>query len=106
FAVAAVCNKYCNYRIINQRRIDIHTSFALNVSVYDKKSCPCVCKCENSKLQTFEQKIGYVENAVISKIDVEESFNLPTNSNGINRVVSFETSVTATDIKTIKDKAL
>ena len=45
FAVADVCNKYCNYRIINQRRIDVHTSFALNVNVYDKKSCPCVCKC-------------------------------------------------------------
>lgn len=106
FAVADVCNKYCNYRIINQRRIDVHTSFALNVNVYDKKSCPCVCKCENSKLCAFEEKVSYVENAVISKIDVEESFNLPSNSNGINRVVSFETNIAISDIKTIKDKAL
>lgn len=106
FGIVTVCNKYCNFRIINQRRIDIHTSFALNVSVYDKKSCPCVCKCEKSKLKKSEEKIAYVENAVISKIDVEELFALPANSNGINRVVSFELSATSTDIKTIKDKAL
>ena len=56
FGIVTVCNKYCNFRIINQRRIDIHTSFALNVSVYDKKSCPCVCKCEKSKLKESEEK--------------------------------------------------
>ncbi len=106
FAVADICNKYCNYRIINQRRIDIHSSFAVNVNVYDKKSCPCVCKCENSKLKVSEEKISYVENAAISKIDIEESFDIPSNSNGINRVVSFETNVTLIDSKTIKDKAL
>ena len=104
FAIATVCNKYCNYRIINQRRIDIHISFALNVNVYDKKSCPCVCKCENSKLYTLEEKVSYVENAVVTKVDVEESLNLPANSNGINRVISFEINSTTTDIKTIKDK--
>lgn len=104
FAIATVCNKYCNYRIINQRRIDIHISFALNVNVYDKKSCPCVCKCENSKLYTLEEKVSYVENAVVTKVDVEESFNLSANSNGINRVISFEINSTTTDVKTIKDK--
>ncbi len=106
FAIAEVCNKYSNYRIINQRRIDVHTSFAVSVNVYDKKSCPSICKCENSKLRIFENKISYVENAVISKIDVEESFDLPTNSNGINRVVCFETNISSAEIKTIKDKTL
>lgn len=106
FSFAKVCNKYCNFRLINQRRIDIHTAFALNVSVYDKKSCPCLNKCDHSKLRTFDEKIAYVENAIISKIDVEESFSLPSNSNGIKRVVSFETNVSSIELKTIKDKAL
>lgn len=106
FCYATVCNKYCNYRMINQRRIDIHSSFCISLYVYDKKSCSCISKCENSKLQLNKSKIACVDNAVLSKLDIEESFVLPSNSNGIKRVVCFNVECCSVETKIIKDKIL
>lgn len=104
FATVDACDKYTNFRVINQRRIDVHTSFTLSVKVYAKQSCPCVKKCNNSRLNSYKVKEQCVENYLIKKIEFDEEFTLPDASDGINRVITCNISSMLTDVKAIKDK--
>lgn len=104
FATVDACDKYTNFRVINQRRIDVHTSFTLSVRVYTKQSCPCIKKCDNSRLNSYKVKEQCVENYLIKKIEFDEEFALPDASNGINRVISCNINCMLSDVKAIKDK--
>lgn len=104
FAIADFCDKYTNFRVINQRRIDVHTSFGLCVKVYSKQSCPCLKKCDNSRLNSYKAKEQSIENYLIKKLEYDEEFLLPDGANGINRVISCNVNSSLIESKTIKDK--
>ncbi len=106
FAVACVSDKYTSFRVINQRRIDVVSSFSLNVKLYDRSSCPCVTSCDQSKLKIQNEKILSVTNANICKIEFDEEFSVPSTSQGINRVISISSNALLSEIKIIKDKFL
>lgn len=106
FGIPIIKNKYCSYRIINQRRIDIHSCFAISCMVYDKKTSPCIKACNNSKLKKIEKDISFINDYTISKLDFDESFSIPSGSKGINRVVNYYSYSYITEMKMIKDKAL
>ena len=38
FVCAHICDKYTSFRVINQRRIDIHLSSLMHIDVYDKNN--------------------------------------------------------------------
>lgn len=104
FASAQISDKYTNFRVINQRRIDIHISFCINLKVYDKISCPCVSECSSSRLNTYTVTEQNVQSCMLSKMEVDEEFPLPDNSNGIKRVICYDINPMLTDSKAIKDK--
>ncbi len=104
FAVANICDKYTNFRVINQRRIDIHISFCLGLKVYDKVSCPCVDECNGSRLNSYSVKEQNVENYLIRKIEIDEELTLSDTSNGIKRVFCYDINSCVSDCKAIKDK--
>lgn len=106
FANAVVNNKYTNFRVINQRRIDIHASSAVNVCVYDKIKCPCISSCDNSKLKIETQKTASVINTNICRAEFDEEFSVPGDSKPIKRIISSSSFVTLGETKIIKDKAL
>lgn len=106
FANATVNNKYTNFRVINQRRIDIHCALAVNVSVYDKIKCPCISSCNNSKLKTEKFKTAAVINTNISRAEFDEEFSVAGDSKPIKRIISSSSFVTLSETKIIKDKAL
>lgn len=106
YVCADIFDKYTNFRIINQRRIDIHISSVIKVNVYDKITCPSLCSCENSKLRIQRVSTAKFINSNISKIEFDESFNLPAENEPIKRIISYSGFVTPGEIKVIKDKAL
>lgn len=106
FASAVVNDKYTNFRVINQRRIDIHSSASVNVSVYDKMKCPCISSCNNSKLKVERLKTASVINTNISRAEFDEEFSVAGDSKAIKRIVSSSSFVTLGETKIIKDKAL
>lgn len=106
FATAFVCNKYTSFRVINQRRIDVVSSFSIDVKLYDKSSCPCIKSCDKSKLKIQKESIINVMNSGISKIEFDEELSVASTSKGINRVVSISSSAVLVDVKIIKDKYL
>ncbi len=106
FVTACICDKYVSFRVINQRRVDIHISSLAHIDVYDKISCPCISKCSLSKLK--KERIPYVNvNASdITKIEFDEEYRLPSEASPIKRIISYNAFASLSDIKVIKDKAL
>lgn len=104
FACAVACDKYCNFRVINQRRIDVHTTFQIALKVYDLQSTSVIDKCASSKLNTIEINEISVDNSVIGRIDFEEEASLSASNDGIKRVIGFDTQINLIDEKTVNDK--
>lgn len=106
FLSAEIFDKYTNYRVINQRRIDVHSSSVIQLTVYDKNNCPSVCSCDNSKLKIEKYKVADIFNTAKQKLEFDEEFTLPSGSEPIKRVVAFNMFSSLSEIKLIKDKAL
>ncbi len=106
FVRAVICDKYTNFRVINQRRIDIHTMSVLNISVYDRVKCPMVSELESSKLRSSTVTTSDVAAAYIDKIDFDEEVTLPSDASAVGRIISSVSYPTVNDIKVIKDKLL
>ncbi len=106
FVYAKVNEKYLNYRVINQRRIDIHCAVVMMIKLFDTIKCPCLVNCEHSKLKTNEIMTTDCVNTAVSRIEFDEDFMIPSDSMPIKRIVSFCTNACVTDTKIIKDKVL
>ena len=106
FAAAEISDKYTNFRVINQRRIDIHSSACISLSVYDKASCPCLKSCEGAKLKKETVKSADIIASNISKIEFDEEFSLPADNSAIGRIISSCVTANLTETKIIKDKVL
>ena len=106
FIKASICDKYTNFRVINQRRIDIHTMSVLHISVYDSVKCPTICSCEHSKLKTERITTSDVIAAHTDRIEFDEDVTLPADSQAIGRIISSTAFPQITETKMIKDKIL
>ncbi|MBE6720414.1 MAG: DUF3794 domain-containing protein [Ruminococcaceae bacterium] len=104
FVRAYICDKYVNFRVINQRRIDFHTMSVLSINVYDSVKYPTVCSLENAKLKKESINTSDIVASHIDKIDFDEEVTVPSDSKPVSRVVSWSAHPSLTDIKVIKDK--
>lgn len=106
FACVIPVTKYNNYRLVNQRRIDVHISLCLDISVYDSSKCPCITSCANSKLKIEQIDSADIFDSSISKIEFDEEFSISSASSPIKRIISDNTNIFLDDCKIIKDKML
>lgn len=106
FASACAVTKYTNFRVVNQRKIDIHISVSLECKVYDKISCPCISSCKNSRLKIDEIELSNIYCTNQSRVEFDEEFNIPSGANPIKRLVSVSSKAIITETKIIKDKVL
>ena len=106
FPRVEICDKYTNFRIINQRRIDIHSSAQLSINIYDRVKYPCLRNCEGSRLNTKSLKTTDIIASNVSKIEFDEEFSLPADTDSINRIISVSCLANLTETKIIKDKML
>ena len=106
FALADICDKYTNFRVINQRRIDVHSSALISLAVYDRQQCPCLNSCDGAKLKSDSINSANIIASNISKIEFDEEFTLPADSKPIKRIISSSCIAAITETKIIKDKVL
>ena len=106
FPQADICDKYTNFRVINQRRIDVHSSALICLSVYDKVKCPSINSCEGAKLKRENIKSADIIASNISKIEFDEEFSIPADSSPVKRIISSLCSANLIETKIIKDKVL
>ncbi len=101
-----VMNKYSNFRVINQRRIDIHNAFALNI-----KACACnpVQMIENmSDVLVRKDTVKYFSLAgtAYTRAEFEEDTVIPADSELIKRIINTFSTVHTDEVKIIKNKML
>lgn len=103
FATARIYDKYTSFRVINQRRIDIHCAHCMTVLVYDKTSTPCLSACNGSRLKYESIDCVNVVNTSHNKIEFDEEMQI---NSSVNRIINQCAYATVVDTKMIKDKAL
>ena len=106
FASADICDKYTSFRVINQRKIDVHSASVISLNVYDRAKYPCINSCSGAKLKRESLKTSDIVATNISKIEFDEEFSVPADSKAINRIISSDYSATLIETKIIKDKVL
>lgn len=101
-----VIDKYCNFRIINQRRVDIHNAFALDIKAYSASPVVMVDSAESMLIR--KEKITYFSHIGTSyvKADIEEEAPIPSDSEVIRKIINTFYNIQTDEIKIIKDKML
>ncbi|MBQ7204136.1 MAG: DUF3794 domain-containing protein [Eubacterium sp.] len=103
---ACASDKYTSFRVINQRRIDIHNIVSLHISVYEKSECEYISSLENSRLKTVAIESADIVRTHIDKIDFDEELTLPQDAKPIGRIISAFAYPSNIETKIIKDKML
>ena len=106
FALSKICDRYTNFRVINQRRIDVHSSSVIYLSVYDSVKYPVLCSCNGAKLRECNTEAADIIGSDISRLEFDEEFSVPSGSEPIKRIVSSSCNAYVTETKIIKDKVL
>lgn len=99
---------YANTRAVSQRRIDIHASVAICVSISGKKEVHVVSdatKCGIQLLKNFENASDYIGQAVKS-FTLNEVMDIGKSKAPIRQIVRQKASPCVTEIKVINNKLL
>lgn len=105
FATGRIYDKYTNFRVVNQRKIDIHCAHCISLLVFDKISNPCLASCNNSRLRYESMKYTNIINVSQNKVEFDEEYPITVNGE-IKRIISSSAYTNVIETKLIKDKAL
>lgn len=98
--------KYDSTRMINQRRIDIHSSFSIDYFVFSKYECEIISDCNNLKKNILNtKKLNYCACAT-EKIDFCEQIGNTEENVKIKSIINTFSNVNLKEINIVQDKAL
>ncbi len=106
FAQINLNTKYSNFRLINQRRIDIHTSLKAEISTFVNESDKCLSNCKNAFVREYAPNRLCERCTGICSEDFDESFTISDTSNQIKNIINTFSNCIIEDKKIIKDKML
>lgn len=106
FAKINLNTKYYNVRLINQRRIDIHTSLKANITVFFEKADKCLDKCENAFIKEYSPSCLVQKNSGICTEEFDEVFSISNTGTQIKNIINSNACIYIDDKKIIKDKML
>lgn len=101
-----VVKKYDNVRMINQRRIDIHSSFSINFNVFSRSDCELICECDILKKNIVNTKKLSFSACSTEKIDFCEQIGNTEENVKIKSIVNTFSNVNLTEMNIVQDKAL
>ena len=105
-AEVLVINRYSNFRVINQRRIDIHNAFALNI-----KMCACtpvnmIDEADNILIRRDTVNYLSLVGSTFARAEFEEEALIPADSDVVRKIINTFSSVHCDETKIIKNKML
>ncbi len=101
-----VMNRYSNFRVINQRRIDIHNAFALNVRLY---ACTPVNMVENAEnILIRHDGVNYISliGSAFARGEFDEETPIPSDSDPVRKIINVFSNLHCEETKIIKNKML
>ncbi|MCM1114754.1 MAG: DUF3794 domain-containing protein [Clostridium sp.] len=106
FARISLNTKYSNYRLVNQRRIDIHSSLKACITVFYHNDNQCLANCENAFVKEYTPNCLIHKNAGICSEEFDEIFSISNTGSQIKNIINTYSSCYIEDKKIIKDKML
>lgn len=106
FADIRLKTKYSNFRLINQRRIDVHTSLCAEICLYRKNTGKCLVNCKNAFTRQMSLECLINKNAGICSAEFDENFSINESGSQIKNIVNSYSICYLEDTKIIKDKML
>lgn len=99
-------NKYCNFRLINQRRIDIHIALGACITVLCCNNSSYLAECDNAFVRNYSPE--YLNNIIsgVTLAEFDETFTIPNANSQIKNIVNAFSVCYVDDKKIIKDKML
>lgn len=101
-----VINKYNNFRVINQRRIDVHSCFSLKIDAVCVKQTEMVVEDENLLIKRDTVNYFSYIGCSSAKSEFEEEAVIPSDSELIKKVINTFYNINIEETKIIKDKML
>lgn len=101
-----VINRYSNFRVINQRRIDIHNAFALNVRLCACTPVKMVETTENALVR--RDTVNYISliGTAFSRGEFDEETPVPADSDPVRKIINVFSALHCEETKIIKNKML
>lgn len=106
FADVRLNTKYSNFRLINQRRIDVHTSLCALICIYRRNTGKCLSNCKNAFTREMSLPCLMNKNAGISSAEFDETFSISGTNSQIKNIVNSYSICYLEETKIIKDKML
>lgn len=106
FAEVNLYTVYSNSRLVNQRRIDVHTALNAQISVYCKRDVSTLNKCEKAFLKTDESETLNIKGCGACSFDFNESFSISSSDTQIKNIVNTYVNCTVSDKKSLRTKCL
>ena len=106
FADIRLNTKYSNFRLINQRRIDVHTALCANICVYRRNNGKCLAECKNAFTREMKLPCLMNKNAGVCSAEFDETFSISSSNAQIKNIVNSYSVCYLDETKIIKDKML
>ncbi len=101
-----VMNKYSNFRVINQRRIDIHNAFALNIRACACQPVQMIESVPDVLVRRDSVKYFSLAGTAYARAEFEEDAAIPADSEVVKRIINTFSNVHTDEVKIIKNKML
>lgn len=106
FAKVRLNTKYSNFHLINQRRIDVHTSLSVNIETYCNNSVECLSECEKALFKNYTSECLSCKACGVTSLDFDESITVINNDTQIKNIINCSAGCRIDETKIIKDKML
>lgn len=106
FAQITLTTKYSNFRLINQRRIDVHTSLKAKITLFSQSGEKCLANCKNAFVREYNPMMLVEKSSGICSEEFDENFTVSSADSQIRNIVNTFANCIVEEKKIIKDKML
>lgn len=106
FAQVSLQNKYYNFRLVNQRRIDLHISLNACVEVYCDSLTDGLISCKNAFLRQEDITVLKDKYSGVASVEFDETISVADRKSNIKNIVNTSYCSYVDESKIIKDKML
>lgn len=108
FAFASIheCTRFTNFRLINQRKIEIRTSVQVHSRMYERITDTALISCNNIIARKEQMKTLDVLSAATTSCDFDEEFSVTQHNGDISVIIDTSSYAVLDEMRLIKDKML
>lgn len=106
FASINACTRFTNFRLINQRKIEVRSSIKVVSRMYERRTESPLISCSNAIVKTQQLQTLDVLASAIASCDFDEEFSIGQHNSNISVIMGTSSYAVIDELRMIKDKML